>query len=247
MQVLGYDCALDACAVALWRDGAVAAQRAEPMRRGQAEALAPMLDAVCRDAGVAAAALDAVAVTVGPGGFTGLRIGIAAARGLALALGIPAVGVTTTDAVAAAQPAPDAADPAGGLLVAIGTKRADLYLALYDADPGAVPEPIAGPAAVEPDAIAAFVAGRAQAAGANGPLRVAGDAEAAAGTALTAAGIAWTPAGGPALPEAGRIAAIGAHRLDAIAARGAVPDPPAPVYLRPPDATPPAAPSGAAS
>lgn len=70
------------------------------MRRGQAERLFPMLDEVLAEAGVHYQDLDAIGVATGPGNFTGLRIAVSAARGLALSLGIPAVGVTLFDALA---------------------------------------------------------------------------------------------------------------------------------------------------
>ena len=75
--------------------------RSVPMMRGHAEALMPMIAAVMSAAGMEFAALDRIAVTVGPGSFTGLRVGVAAARGIALAAGKPAVGLTTLAALAA--------------------------------------------------------------------------------------------------------------------------------------------------
>ncbi|MCH7931874.1 MAG: tRNA (adenosine(37)-N6)-threonylcarbamoyltransferase complex dimerization subunit type 1 TsaB, partial [Proteobacteria bacterium] len=94
MNVLALDTATAACSVALWSDGTVLAQRFATMARGHAEALMPMVEAVMAEAGLAFADLDLVATTVGPGTFTGLRVGLAAARGLALAGGLPIVGVT---------------------------------------------------------------------------------------------------------------------------------------------------------
>ena len=72
----------------------------EEMKKGQAERLMPMLSEVLADAGVDWGALDAIGVGVGPGNFTGIRISVSAARGLAMSLGVPAVGVSAFEAMA---------------------------------------------------------------------------------------------------------------------------------------------------
>ncbi|MGE0845290.1 MAG: tRNA (adenosine(37)-N6)-threonylcarbamoyltransferase complex dimerization subunit type 1 TsaB [Flavobacteriaceae bacterium] len=95
MPILAIDTALDACSAALLAGGEVLAERIEPMATGHAEAFFGILDEVFRDAGVKRADVAAIGVTVGPGSFTGIRVGLAAARGLALALSVPAHGVTT--------------------------------------------------------------------------------------------------------------------------------------------------------
>src|SRR3954469_5612836 len=100
MNILALDTAGAACSVAVLRGVVVAASRSEPMARGHSEALMPMIRAAMRDAALEFDALDLIAATVGPGAFTGIRIGLAAARGLALAAGKPAVGVTSFEAVA---------------------------------------------------------------------------------------------------------------------------------------------------
>lgn len=103
MRVLAIDTALGATSVALFdaANGAVLASESVAMERGQAEALVPMVRRVVENAGLAFSAIDRIAVTIGPGSFTGLRIGIAAARGFALAHGRPAVGVSTLAAYSA--------------------------------------------------------------------------------------------------------------------------------------------------
>lgn len=104
--VLAFDTAAAHCAAALVRGYAVLARRHEPMERGQAERLLPMLEEMLAEAGVAWTELDGLGVATGPGNFTGLRIAVAAARGLALALDRPAVGVTVFEAIAAGIPGP---------------------------------------------------------------------------------------------------------------------------------------------
>lgn len=97
--VLAIDTAGDACAVGLLGPGVALARRAA-MAKGQAEALFPMIAAVLAEAGVGYDALGRIVVCTGPGMFTGVRIGVAAARGLALGTGAPAVGVSRFEAMA---------------------------------------------------------------------------------------------------------------------------------------------------
>ncbi|ANV98956.1 tRNA (adenosine(37)-N6)-threonylcarbamoyltransferase complex dimerization subunit type 1 TsaB [Bradyrhizobium icense] len=103
MLILAIDTALDACAAAVLDTsaGGVIAQESQAMKRGHAEALMPLIARVMKASGIAFAALDRVAATTGPGSFTGLRVGLSAARGIALAAGKPVVGVTTLTAFAA--------------------------------------------------------------------------------------------------------------------------------------------------
>ncbi|MEK9754465.1 MAG: tRNA (adenosine(37)-N6)-threonylcarbamoyltransferase complex dimerization subunit type 1 TsaB, partial [Rhodospirillaceae bacterium] len=127
--ILAIDTSTAACSVALWRDGAVVAARLEMLGRGHAENLMPMADVVLEEAGVAAEALTLVAVTTGPGAFTGLRLGLAAARGLTLALGVPCAGFTTTETLAAAV----AAEAGEAIVAALDSKRGDFYVQVFDA------------------------------------------------------------------------------------------------------------------
>ena len=103
MLILAIDTALDACSAGILDTdaGKLIAHESLPMKRGHAEALMPLIARVMKASGIAFAALDRIAVTTGPGSFTGLRVGLSAARGIALAAGKPAVGVTTLTAYAA--------------------------------------------------------------------------------------------------------------------------------------------------
>src|SRR3954449_1328999 len=103
MLVLAIDTALDACAAAVLDTDAakIIAQESQAMKRGHAEALMPLIARVMKLSGIAFTLLDRVAVTKGPGSFTGLRVGLSAARGIALAAGKPVVGLTTLTAYAA--------------------------------------------------------------------------------------------------------------------------------------------------
>jgi len=92
--ILAFDTSAAHCAAAVLKNDAIYAERMEPMERGQAERLMPMLEEVLAEAEITWRDLDYIAVGVGPGSFTGVRIAVSAARGLALALGIPAVGVS---------------------------------------------------------------------------------------------------------------------------------------------------------
>lgn len=127
MLILGLDCAGSACSAAVIDDGVALAARQEVMRRGQAERIVPMIAEVLTDADRTPDALGAVAVTVGPGAFTGVRIGIAAAQGIARAAGCPVVGITVTDALANAVPPSDGET----LVVVLDSRRPDPFVERY--------------------------------------------------------------------------------------------------------------------
>ncbi len=140
-SVLALDTALNNCSVAVYAGGKAVFESAE-MMQGHAEHLLPMAERVLGKAGVKYGDIECIAATAGPGAFTGLRIGLSAARGVALALGIPLYGITTTQILALQQvkqkPAPVA--------VILETKRADFYVQFFDAAGRVLSEAAALPA-----------------------------------------------------------------------------------------------------
>ena len=204
--------------MAVWRSGRVLAHEAREVGRGQAEVLLPMAGEALRAAGLSPQDLDGVAVTRGPGGFTGMRIGLAAARGFALALGVPCIGVTTLEAVAWGTHADERRDHT--VLAAIESKREDIYVQLFDQNLVALTEPMAvtGPALA--DQVRAHPA----------PLAV-GDAALRARDMLSQEGFDIAISTAPAIPDTCLVAEIAAGRFDPN-----LEAPPDPLYLRPPDA-----------
>src|SRR3984957_16609713 len=127
MLILAIDTALDACAAGVLDTdaGKLIAQQSEAMKRGHAEALMPLIARVIKQAGIGFAALDRIAVTTGPGSFTGLRVGLSAARGIALAANRPVVGVTTLTAYAAPVVGQNGEQP---VIAAIDARHDHVYL-----------------------------------------------------------------------------------------------------------------------
>lgn len=220
MKILALDTALSACSVAVCIDGETVSCALEPMTRGQSEALMPMVLSVLEEARMRVEEFDLIAVTRGPGAFTGLRIGLAAARGLALASGVPCCGVTSTQAIALAARMSVRADQS--LIVALDSKRSDLYIQAFAPDGSAVSEP----QAIGVDDLANHVGRLALA----GPVAVVGDAADRA-LALLPEGYLKSPAAG--LPDARYVAGV----AEQMAQSGTPMVKPQPLYLRPPDAT----------
>jgi tRNA threonylcarbamoyladenosine biosynthesis protein TsaB len=218
--LLAIDTTGSACSVAVGRGSVVLAAERQALRHGHAEVLLPMIDRVIAAAGLAPAALNIVAAAVGPGGFTGIRVGLGAARGIALALRARAVGATSFAAVAAML----AGDPhrPGVLLVALDSRREDFYVQVFDRRAVVA---LAAPRAVLPDALADYVAAAVGAA----PLLIAGDrAEAAVKALGRRAGIEI--AAGSA-PDATGVLAAAWRQVESDPAGS----PLRPLYLRPPD------------
>jgi tRNA threonylcarbamoyladenosine biosynthesis protein TsaB len=140
MLILAIDTALDACAAGVLDTDAAAliAQESQAMKRGHAEALMPLIGRVIKEAGIAFAALDRIAVTTGPGSFTGLRVGLSAARGIALAANKPVVGLSTLTAYAAPVVARNAAQP---VISAIDARHDHVYFQVVSGDGGSLIRP----------------------------------------------------------------------------------------------------------
>lgn len=219
MRILAIDTALEACSVALLDGDKVVAEESQAMARGHAEALMPMLARLRERASFYFNVVDRIAVTVGPGSFTGLRVGIAAARGIGVATGIQVVGITTLEALAAPLIASDASSP---VVAAIDARHDNVYLQAFGTDGD--------------DIVSPRVASLAEASELVAPLR-----PRLVGNAASILAAAW-PAGAAAPAVVDQQAApmikwVG--RLGQLAEAGAAP--PKPFYLKAPDAQPVAA------
>ena len=215
VTVLALDSAGGACSAALWRDGRIAAHRFVEMEHGHAEALIPMVQAVMTDAGVGYPALDLVAAGTGPGSYTGVRVGLAAARAIASAAGKPLSGVSNFEAVVAA------CGSSRPNVVALETRRADLYIQLFAGD-GAAESP---PTIVAEDELANLF-------DAADRIVVAGDAADRAASALIRAGRSAAAHPSVRHADARFVASLAAERWLRDGTMGRT----EPVYLRPPDA-----------
>ncbi|MCK7593878.1 tRNA (adenosine(37)-N6)-threonylcarbamoyltransferase complex dimerization subunit type 1 TsaB [Pseudomarimonas salicorniae] len=154
MILLALDTATECCSVALSVDGSLL-QRSELAPRRHAELLLPWIDALLAEAGVARSALDAVAVGRGPGGFTGVRLAVAAAQGIAFGLDRPLLAVSSLAALAMQGEA----GPGDAVLAAIDARMGEVYLGAFRLDASGLAEPLApewmaAPAQVEPAALA---------------------------------------------------------------------------------------------
>lgn len=215
--LLAIDTAGSACSAALWADGKVLAHEIAATRHGQAVALAPMLDRLMTATETDFKALGAVAVSCGPGGFTGMRVGLATARALALAIGCRAIGIGSFQVLAAT------AMRSGGhretpVLAVLDSRRDELFAAELDATLAAV-----APMLLRPEQIAAYCRKRS--------LPLVADAELTQFAAPDFAGLAMLHANADALA----VAELAATRPDLHL-------PPEPIYVRPPDVSQPKAP-----
>ena len=217
MRVLAIDTALGACAAAVLdsQAGAILAAESIGMMRGHAEAVMPLIARVMDAARCEFVELNRIAVTVGPGSFTGLRVGISAARGIALAAAKPAIGLSTLSALAAPHVAARTGDT---IIAAIDARNEQVYFQVFAPN---------GVTVVTPRLDRVRAAVRAVPVG---PTVITGS-----GALLVAAH--W-PSGSPvprvedhAAPDIGWVARLGA----AAQVEGA---PPKPLYLRRPDARP---------
>ena len=222
MRVLAIDTALAACSAAVldtshgsMRRGILASESL-PMVRGHAEALMPLVAQVMKSARLAFAGLDRIVVTTGPGSFTGLRVGISAARGLALASEIPAVGVSTLSAYAAPFLGADNRSP---VIAVVDARHDHVYLQVFDSSGRTLVAPQLAPLA---DAARAA---------ADAPSRIVGSAARAVAARLSGTAAVPLTVDDAQAPDIGWVAQIGAVAPEQAA-------PPKPQYLRAPDAQP---------
>jgi tRNA threonylcarbamoyladenosine biosynthesis protein TsaB len=188
VKILAVDTALGACSVAVLDDARVLAHRFVTMERGHAEALAPMAQDAMQASGIAFADLDRLAVTTGPGTFTGQRVGLAFMRGLRVALKTPLVGITTLQAMCAAAMA-EAQTPYAAAIH--DARREEAYLAVTSADAVPVAPEILRVQDV-PDRIArAIPQGSAVALAGTGAERIAGQVPSARLTAIRQPDALW--------------------------------------------------------
>ncbi|MEZ5840308.1 MAG: tRNA (adenosine(37)-N6)-threonylcarbamoyltransferase complex dimerization subunit type 1 TsaB [Hyphomicrobiales bacterium] len=219
MHILAIDTALARCSVAFGDPGNAASLtvRSVAMERGHAEALVPMVEEVLAAAGAIYTDADRIAVTVGPGSFTGLRVGVAAARGIALAARRPLVAVDTLAALAEGiRPAV----PARPIAAVIDARRGEIYAALYGA---------AGETLLEPSALVAADFADALAESGLAPV-LTGSAAAIVAPLLLERGCAHEVADEAAAPPVEAVLRLGERLAATTTAR--------PLYLRPPDAKP---------
>jgi tRNA threonylcarbamoyladenosine biosynthesis protein TsaB len=218
VKILACDTALGALSAAVLDGEQVRAHEFVEMVRGHAEALAPMVERVMRDAGLAFRDLERLAVTTGPGTFTGQRVGLAFMRAAALALKVPLIGITTLDAIAADALAHA---PTKWAAVVADAKRGEIYISATNADGATVLEPALVPFGDAVDTIEKIC-------GTFGPPTLAGTAAEAMLTALRERGIEAKDSG-VRQPDAVFVARLAATRPIPEAS-------PKPLYLRAPDA-----------
>ncbi len=204
------------------------AERSVALERGHAEILLPMIEGVLADGSIGYRDLTGIAVTRGPGAFTGIRIGLAAARGLGLATGLPVAGVTTLEALALTAAGHTERQQIAAIM---DTKRRDFFVQVFERDPSTGGVRSLGEAAV--------VAGDALAAHLAGVEGLSWDHLATAGDGLAQPAAPELPAGLEALSEIASPSPLSICML-ARAQLGNSPSPPAPLYLRPPEARLPA-------
>jgi tRNA threonylcarbamoyladenosine biosynthesis protein TsaB len=218
MAILAFDTCFGACSVALLPAGgsAVTAERFEAMDKGHSERLVPMIGEVLADGGVGIAAVRTIAVTVGPGSFTGVRTGIAVARGLALAAGLEICGTDSLHVMAAGLRENGIAGP---IAIAAGTRDGLVYFATFD---GLDVIPAIAACLTTPGVAAMQLAGRLHTIAGSGAALI-----------LAEAAAAHTHHAAPLFVRAATLARM-APRLPLLT-------PPKPLYLREPDAKPQAA------
>jgi len=229
MRILTFDTAMGACSAAVTDAGRLVAHRHLPLSRGHAEALVPMIAAVLDEAGWQVRDLDRIGVTLGPGSFTGVRVGIATARALVIGGGAGTGGVSTLKSIAAnaladgLEPAPDA-----WIATVCDARRSEVYVQVFDPELNEMTPP----AVMRPDLVGAHL----QAANADVCYTVIGTGASLASASLERLALPFRlHPQVPPFPDARTMAPLIAALPDATLGT------PSPLYLRPPDAKLPAA------
>lgn len=229
MHLLAFETATEACSVALWSGGEVR-ERFEIAPRRHAELALPWADALLAEAGVARSQLDAIAVGRGPGAFTGVRLAISIAQGIALALDRPVVPVSTLAALAmqasggsdAGTSSPGVSEAGEGILAAIDARMGELYVGTFLHDPDGLVTPLAGEALVAPDSLVAPQSRR--------WIGVGTGFAAADGALVRALGETLVHHDAAALPHAAAVARLGARAF--VRGEAVAPERVEPAYLR---------------
>lgn len=141
MLVLAFDTSQNSCSAAISHKGILLANDFKPMQRGHAESLLPMIEGVRSEADISYEELDLIAVTLGPGTFTGVRVGLAAARALSLALDVSLLGVSTLEVLARAAIFQIVGE-CSGIIASIDARRGQLYMQAFEASGEAITEPV---------------------------------------------------------------------------------------------------------
>ncbi|WP_281859902.1 tRNA (adenosine(37)-N6)-threonylcarbamoyltransferase complex dimerization subunit type 1 TsaB, partial [Litoreibacter halocynthiae] len=206
---LAFDTSAAHCAAVLLSGDTVLVSRVEEMQKGQAERLLPLLEEVLSEAGKKWSDLDRIGVGIGPGNFTGIRISVSAARGLALSLGIPAIGVSALEAMAFAP------KQLGQTLAALDARQGNVYIQFFAKNGDALDAPVL---CAEGDVQAGSPRGTAFVVGYNSAFLAAQLEAEAIETSASALIIATARIAASRVPDGARAA---------------------PLYLRPADAAPP--------
>ena len=208
---------MSSCSVTVWQNHKILAREQKFLDRGHAELLVPLIEVALDSAKFCYQDLDLLAVTTGPGAFTGIRIALATARGLALACKLPLIGITNFEALAHAIPKSERAGCK--VLILLETKRSDFYICLYDENLSVLVEP----SIIEGAELALLVE--------EGTLLIAGDAMDRAWPFLQSPNLQVIKSNSKMYVDP----AIVAELADGIMNCGAVVDKPLPFYLKPPD------------
>ncbi|HXQ18906.1 MAG TPA: tRNA (adenosine(37)-N6)-threonylcarbamoyltransferase complex dimerization subunit type 1 TsaB [Acidimicrobiales bacterium] len=228
MIALGLESATELVGAAVADAAGVRAAAWSRGRRRHVESLAPAIEQVLAQAAIPLSAVEVVVVDVGPGLFTGLRVGVATAQGLAQGLGIAVLPIGSLEVIAAAV---FASGWPGAVLSVVDARRGEVFTAAYERA-GALVRELVAPAVGSPAGLAA-AAQAARAAGGTSEVLAAGDGVLRYADELRASGVVLAGSGFVA-PSPAALVALGIEQL----AAGAAPVAPAavrPVYLRPPD------------